>query len=261
MGKRRRRAARAANQRPERRQDPRLTAERISAIGGVPVTEETWAVVIAPVELPDGRVMGLPTPQTVAMNLVEGKRHARRGSAMRARILGKLHKGADDLWRPPNTGELLDCLVELSAAVIFSFTALEGLGNHSIDQLEEAEVFVEVERRGELIQVKRDDMVRTLNISEKLDLVIPLLTGRPSIKGRAEWAKYKRLKRLRDDLTHVKGRGYSTDPTGSPDPASPAIYGRLIRGAADSCGDDAFEVVRAARSEFLPEHVLEELQK
>ena len=116
------------------------------------MTEETWAVVIAPVKLADGRVMGLPTPQTVAMNLVEAKRHARRGAAKRHKISAKLHQGADGLWRPPNTGEVLDCLVELSAAVVFSFTALEGLGNHSIDQLEDPDAFVEVERRGEVVQ-------------------------------------------------------------------------------------------------------------
>lgn len=58
------------------------------------------------------------------------------------------------------------------------------------------------------------------------------------------------LKRLRDDLLHVKERGYS------PDPEERTAYDRLMLGDGDDCVEDALAVVRAARPDFLPEHVL-----
>jgi hypothetical protein len=66
--------------RPERRQDPRLTAERIRTIEGESVKEQTYAIVVSPVELPDGRVLVFHGPQVVAFNLFDAQRRAKRGT-------------------------------------------------------------------------------------------------------------------------------------------------------------------------------------
>ena len=96
-------------------------------------------------------------------------------------------------------------------------------------------------------------MVRRLNISEKLELAVPLLPDGENTKGTKAWEQFVHLKRLRDDLVHVKERGYSSDPD------DPSTYDKVMIGAADSCASDAIDLVLAARPRFLPEHVLEAL--
>lgn len=253
---------RRAGRRPERRQDPRLTAERIRAIGGEAVTEETWAVVVSPIELSDGRVLAFHGPQVVAFNLFEAQRHARRGSKARRQLLGNLYRGEDEMWRMRDPRKGLDCVRELATAVLFSLTALEGLANHTIDQME-PEATVEVERDGETVVVPRDRMERVLSVSEKLHIAIPAFTGKPSLKGDALWSKFVRLRRLRDALVHPKHRGSNPiraeDRDPGPDPTEPGIYGMLMRGDADDCAENAISLARALRPEFFPSHVAKAL--
>ena len=257
------RARTKTGRRPERRQDPRLTAERIRAIDGDAVTEETWAVVVSPIELPDGRVLAFHGPQVVAFNLFEAQRHAGRGSKARRQLLGNLYRGEDEMWRMRDPRKGLDCVRELATAVLFAFTALEGLANHTIDQME-PEATVKVEREGVPVVVVRDRMERVLSVSEKLHVAIPAFTGRPSLKGDALWGKFVRLRRLRDALVHPKHRGsnpiHAEGPTPGPDPNEPGIYGMLMRGAADECADDAIALVRALRPDFIPPHVAKALR-
>jgi hypothetical protein len=225
------------------------------------VSEETYAVVVSPVELPDGRVLAFHGPQVVAFNLFEAQQHARRGTKARRLLLGNLYRH-EDLWRIRDPRKGLDCVRDLATAVLFAFTALEGLGNHTIDQME-PDASVEVERNGEAVVVTRDRMERTLSVAEKLNIAIPLVTGRPPLKGNALWGKFVQLRRLRDALVHPKDRGsnpiLNDDPQPGPDPKDPGIYGLLMRGDADLCAEDAISLVRALRPEFLPSHVVEAL--
>jgi hypothetical protein len=96
-------------------------------------------------------------------------------------------------------------------------------------------------------------MVRRFGISEKLTLAVPLLPDGENFKGTWPWERYRHLKRRRDELVHVKQRGYD------PDPDVRTAYDRVVLGAADTCSQDALDVVRAARPEFLPDHVLKVL--
>ena len=70
----------------------------------------------------------------------------------------------------------------------------------------------------------------------------PSLTGRPSVKGGKAWHRFVHLKRLRDDVVHVKERGYSSDP------AEPSVYGRLILGEGDECVAEAAALILARPS-------------
>jgi hypothetical protein len=226
------------------------------------VTQDTFAVVVSPVELQDGRVLAFHGPQVVAFNLFEAQRYAARGAKARSALLGNLYRREDGWWGIRNPSKGLDCARDLATAVLFSYTALEGLGNHTIDQLDE-DASLQIARDGEKIVISRDRMERTLSISQKLSDAIPLLTGKPSLKGDALWAKFVRLRRLRDGLVHPKNRGSNPLPlaeAGSPDPKDPGIYGQLLRGDADTCAHDAVELVRTLRPEFLPPHVVEALK-
>jgi hypothetical protein len=115
--------------------------------------------------------------------------------------------------RAENPAIVIDCLAELISGVLFAFTAIESFANHSIDQLSETASLTLTRRAKTEREVRRDSMVRDLGIVEKLDRTVPLLTGRSSIRGAKSWQEFVELKRLRDELVHVKERGYSNDLT------------------------------------------------
>jgi hypothetical protein len=208
------RAHRSAHERPERQQDPRLAATQIvgpiEVDGPLDVKPGDWIVAMSPVRMPDGRLLAYHPPQPVAFNLIEAKRHRDRGAAQRRSIMGDL-KGPDGNghYRPQNSHAVLDCLSDLVGAVLHAFTAIESLANHSVDQLPD-DATVEVERQGDIVTVAKGDMVRRLSITEKLNFAVPLLEDGHPTKGTAAWERFVHLKRLRDDLVHVKERGYST---------------------------------------------------
>jgi hypothetical protein len=153
-------------------------------------------------------------------------------------------------WPPKNATRVLDCVSDLVVAVLYAFAAVESLANHSIDQLDETGVINIEFKKSEPTHVLKADMVRRLNLEEKLTRAVPLLPDGANIKGTRPWERYLHLKRLRDELVHVKERGYSSDPD------EPTAYDRLLLGHGDDCVEDALSVVAGARPTFLPGHVV-----
>lgn len=247
-----RRSQRAAVNRPERQQDPRLVATPAAAVDGQPVAPDTWIVAVSPVRMDDGRMLNWHPPQSVAFNLVEAKRHCDRSVSRRRSILGNLHARANDSYGPSNSQALLDCVADLVAAVLFAFTAIESVANHSVDELPE-DATVIVERGKRRVEIAKPEMVRRLSVTEKLTLVVPMLPDGAAFKGTHPWERYVYLRGLRDDLVHVDQRGYS------PDPDVRTAYDRVVLGDADSCADDALAIVLAARPTFLQDHVMRAL--
>jgi hypothetical protein len=188
-------------------------------------------------------------PQPVTFNLLEAKRHRDRGVHRRRSIMGNLVARADGAVGPANSHAALDCLSEMAAAVLFAFTAIESLANHAIDMLPDDTVVTV--RKGR--EVAKGDLVTALGIDEKLKRVVPLLDQGAAVAGTATWERYLALKFLRDELLHVKERGYD------PDPDVLTAYDRLMVGEGDRCVEDAREVVEGAFPHFLPEHVLRAL--
>jgi hypothetical protein len=68
-----------ARQRPERKQDPRIVAARALKMDGEELPPGHWVTVVFPVNLEDGRKLMWHPPQPVAFNLMEAKKHQRRG--------------------------------------------------------------------------------------------------------------------------------------------------------------------------------------
>jgi hypothetical protein len=201
----------------------------------------------------DGRELRWYLPQPVAFPLIEAKRYRDRGAPERAAIMGSLVRRPDGAWAPDDASRALNCVSDLHVAVLYAFTAIESLASHSIDQLDDTAV-IEIEiRKGEVTVVPKADMVRRLNLDEKLSRVIPMLDDGANIKGTRGWERYLHLKGLRDGLVHVKERGYSSDPN------SPSAYDRLMLGDGDTCVEDALAVVTGARPTFLPDFVLQAL--
>jgi hypothetical protein len=247
--KRRKLASRPGGGREQSQLDPRLVAARV--IGGAEsLPDATWAVVVSPLLMKDGRELRWYPPQPVAFSLVEATRYRDRGVKERVAVMSQLTRREDGGWAPGNPRRTIDCLSDLQVAVLYAFTAIESLANHSIDQLDD-EVTIDVEfKKGVVTQVPKADMVRRLNLDEKLSRVVPMLEDGANIKGTHAWERYRHLKDLRDDLLHVKERGYS------PDPKEPTAYDRLLLGDGDECVSDAVAVVVGARPTFLPDFVL-----
>jgi hypothetical protein len=252
--KQRKRASRPRTERGESRKDARLRTTRVTEIGSDPVQSETWAQHVSPARLPDGRLLWWYPPQSVAFPLLEAKRYCGRGVKARLNIVSQLRRRESGGVMPPNERRTLDCLSDLHIAVLYAFTAIESFANHSIDQLDDNATLDVEFKKGEVTQLPKSEMIRRLAIGEKLSRVVPMLTDGRNIKGTKPWELYRHLKALRDELVHVKERGYS------PDPDTPTAYDKLMRGEADNCAREATGVIIAARPTFLPEHVLAALE-
>jgi hypothetical protein len=53
---------------------------------------------------------------------------------LRRRLVGNLAKRENDSYGPTNSRVPLNVLSDLTSALLFAFTAIECLANHSIDQ-------------------------------------------------------------------------------------------------------------------------------
>jgi hypothetical protein len=213
----------------------------------VPVTSQDNAAVVSRVELPDGRVLAFRGAQVVGFNLFEAQWHARRGARTRRHAVGNLHRRDDGTWEISDPTEELDVARDLGAAVLLSYAGLEGLGNRTIEEMRK-DATVEFERDGETITLGRDQMERVLSVPEKLSVVVPAFTRKPSIEGGALWGKLERICSLRDGLVGGASHRVAQDAE---------ILGRLYRGDADTCAEDAIAVVGALRPEFLPSILLD----
>lgn len=226
--------------------DPRLTATRTTA--------GDWILNVSPVAMEDGRELRWWPPQPVAFALLEAKRHQELGVPSRLAIMETLVERPDGAWGPADPEQVLDCVTNLQTAVLFAFSAIESLANHSIDQLGDAATIEVTNAKGDTVLLPKSEMVRRLGLSEKLSRVIPMLSDGANIKGTKPWERYRHLKELRDELVHVKDRGIKSDPT------TPSAYDRLMLGHGDDCVGDALMIITAARPEFLPGFVLDALK-
>jgi hypothetical protein len=228
--------------------DPRLRWVEAKEFDGVPVSERTFLTVVEPTRLPDGSIVWFQSPMAPAFKLLTARSLLASGERKRQRALATTRRRGEDA-EISNTPKLLDALADLIAAVLLSFTAIESYANEAIDRLND-DATVMIRRRASEVLVGKADMARSLGIEEKLDLVVPKLTRRPSIKGSTPWERFKYLKRLRDDLVHLKERGYSTDPD------KPSEFGRLLRGDAVSCVADTVAIFEALEPGWLDEQRL-----
>lgn len=240
---------------PGRAQDPRLAATPVRAIGGEPAKPGTWITLVSQVTMDDERQLDWHPPQPVAFSLVEAHKLVRRAVPKRRNIIDNLKRRTNDAYGPQNSHRTLDVIADLWSAVLHSFAAVEAIANDSIDRLPNDAV-ITIGRKDDTREIEKSDMVRALNISEKLSQAVPLLDIGEQTKGTRPWERFVHLKRLRDDLVHVK------DPRGStPDPQTRTAFDRLMLGDGDTCARDAFEIVQAVRPGFLGDHAVEYLSQ
>lgn len=248
-----RKAARRASERPERQQDPRLVAVRVERWGDEIQPPGTWALLVSPVAMPDGRMLNWHPPQPVAFSLVEARRLCDRVVAKRLNIIGNAPPRPNGSVGPDNPRAVADVIAALWSAVLHSFAAIEAMVNIMVDRLP-PETTITVGSGSRKREVAQPDMALVLSTEDKLKHVAPLLDDCVNVAGDARvWRQFRELKKLRDDLVHTKEGGYD------PDPQVQTAYDRLILGEGDDCWRKALNVVQAAWPGFLGELALSHL--
>jgi hypothetical protein len=230
--------------------DPRLWTTEVEKIGGTPVTEPTFIFPVDRLRLDDGRVLAFHQPTMPGFYLVTAKEVRDQGEREREKVLATIRDATErEDWADVNVSDdslALDALGKLFSAVILSAAAVEAYANEAVDRLRDGETIVR--RRGKQSQeIAKEEAIRRLSLDEKLDLVLPRVTGVASIKGQKPWEGFVRLNELRGEVVHYKPRGKTDDP----DIAS--ALGRLLKGEASSCVEDAAAIILAYEPNALPQ--------
>jgi hypothetical protein len=236
----RRKAALEAKEFP----DKRGISTEVLAQGGVPVTEETHIAVIEPIRLATGEELWFQSPHITPFYLLISKQFRDAAEPKRVDAVTKTATTPDGSLRPLDAEGAFDALEGLVLSVILAAAAIEAHANDMIGRLPE-DATVTVDRKSMAVVYERDSMERALRLGEKLNLVGPLLTGKPSIKGTAAWAAYRRVVKLRNELVHPR-REVEDDPD------DPSPYGRLMKGEGSKAPEDAAAVIEAVEPGWIP---------
>jgi len=97
---------------------------------------------------------------------------------------------------------LFDYFESCMTTVTFSYQALETFCNWEIADKIQGTFTVKRDNVDETFTV--DEIERRLSTEEKLHLIIPMLFGTASPKGRKAWENFKKLKHARDSIVHLK---------------------------------------------------------
>jgi hypothetical protein len=227
---------------PKKRLDPRTRHVEVTGRDGVELAESQRWETIQPMKLDTGKLVYFAAPFAWVLLLQLAVDHLKRGEKARRRALASA--------APFNVGDVLedqvsshDALGYLTAAVVLSFAAIEAYANEQIDNLAENATLTVGGK-----EIARDDMARNLSTNEKLKKAVPLAKSRPSIAGDSTlWQKFTDLKHLRDELVHLKERGYS------PDPDETTAYAHLLRGDAADCAADAATLIYEMEGKKWPD--------
>jgi hypothetical protein len=230
--------------------DPRLWTTEVKEIGGKPVSEPTYIFPVDRLRLDDGRVLAFHAATLPGFYLVTAKELRDAGERVRQEVLAATRDALErEDWADVNVSDdslALDALGKLFSAVILSAAAVEAYANEAVDRLPDGTI-IERRRGKETQQIPKEEAIRRLGLDEKLHLVLPIVTGVESSKGKKPWEAFARLNELRGEIVHYKPRGKTDDP----DIAS--ALGRLLKGEAATCVEDAASVVLAYEANALPE--------
>jgi hypothetical protein len=102
-------------------------------------------------------VLAFRDAEVVGYNLFEAQRRAGRGARGRGQVVAALYRRDDGMWEVSDPIRELDFIGDLAAAVLLSCAALDGLGDHTTDQLERGSAL-----RGKVARLRglRDALVR-----------------------------------------------------------------------------------------------------
>lgn len=165
----------------------------------------------------DGSLVSFVTPSPSAMALDLAMQSVVRANYLKPAIkfTGVIEpRGSGYNVQPNDLPKLYDYFESCMSVVTFSFQAIEAFSNEYIDKLVN-EPFPIPRRKGEIVEMSADEIIRELGTQEKLDLVLPSFLGVKSPKGNKLWHRFVELKRFRDSIIHPKTS--DTNPKGKID--------------------------------------------
>jgi hypothetical protein len=176
------------------------------------------------------REIHTPVPDAVALYLAMAVAAADRATAI-GPLLGSVTGDAGSQTTPATElktveREYFDALQELVGVVIFSYSALEAFANLCVP---DGHVYRRSRQDGRCTEeYSREQIERSISLSEKLDIVLPAITKAASPKGTTLWARFVALQGLRDRLIHLKPSEWRPN---TPETPADTIWSDLV--AAD----------------------------
>ncbi len=180
---------------------------------------------VGPAKLPVS--FGLPSAPALFLNLAHKAFLSYRG----LNVYSLFDRHPSGLW-PDNHGRLFNYFEAFSAHVIFTFMALESFANEMLPDGVEYDV-VDT-KRGE-VRYTGEDVERKMSLGDKLALVLPAVLQVPSPKGLHKWGHFKKLKKTRDRLVHLKRLDRRRK--------TPTIWGHMLNNATVPFCDQAHKLM------------------
>lgn len=149
------------------------------------------------------------TPSAAALHLNSAWRMARLATEAKAALRwNKSLQGGQsmDYIDGEAVGPLFDYFEFSMSAVMSSYSAIEAFCNNAIVSMASGPIVV-IRGKGAKRQsesLSAEEVERRVSTDEKLKRIVPDLFSRPTPSGKQVWAKYVKLKKLRDEFTHFK---------------------------------------------------------
>ena len=152
------------------------------------------------VKLKRKNTLTIPVPNATALCLNVSRRSwsAAREIRKKAKIDTSLKKSVVF----PSEAHAFDFIEASFESVLMAYAALEAFSNEQIPDTYEHHAF----RNSKIVMevMKKADIERWLSLDEKLSVVMPAALGVKSPKQTLCWSGFKKLKKIRDRITHMK---------------------------------------------------------
>ncbi len=178
-----------------------FTEEWTSPWAAQTVPKGTQITIVIETKTKLGKTLTLPLPNATALMLNSSQRAYRNASSLRRNHKIDDGKSAQITFRTyPAAFEYLESLME---AVLTAHAGLEAFVN---DQIPDDYEYVSHKRSDVILEVSdKSKIERHISLSEKISSVLPEILGVKTPKGNSKsWDAYKKLKGLRDRITHMK---------------------------------------------------------
>ena len=197
---------------------------------------------IQPVRLTYGSLVYISAALAPSMHLQEALRLAEHGEVRRQAALASLEPDGTGYSRVRDKAAELDRISAIGASILLSFAAVEAYANELMVRLPD-DATVPVERNDTVRNIAKRNAV-DIGIGEKVRFVVPRVTGN-QVWGTPAWDQFADLRRLRDEVTHLRDRGVSNDPD------MPTVLGRIFRGDGANAPQEAAAVIEAAEPGWI----------
>lgn len=152
------------------------------------------------------REFSTPVPDAVALYMATAIEESRHGRDLQVLLVRASEEGRGSPGASLNLKaverEYFNGLQHLISLVISSYSAIEAFANLTIP---EGYVYRRTRAGGRCTEeYDRTQIEKYIPLFEKLDAVLPAITGASSPKGSQIWERFVRLQRLRDRLIHLK---------------------------------------------------------